>query len=106
MGPIAQSVEQRTFNPWVDGSSPSGPTEVFEINPSFLCQCKVTRPPHYFKNVSMNEWVTQPDFILLSIPVQNFSLECTEKFFASDLGLPRVLISVCRYLTIKLNSFE
>ena len=26
VGPIAQSVEQRTFNPWVDGSSPSGPT--------------------------------------------------------------------------------
>ena len=25
-GPLAQSVEQRTFNPWVDGSSPSGPT--------------------------------------------------------------------------------
>ncbi len=29
MGPIAQSVEQRTFNPWVDGSSPSGPTIYF-----------------------------------------------------------------------------
>ena len=29
MGPIAQSVEQRTFNPWVDGSSPSGPTFKF-----------------------------------------------------------------------------
>ncbi len=28
MGPIAQSVEQRTFNPWVDGSSPSGPTNI------------------------------------------------------------------------------
>jgi hypothetical protein len=28
VGPIAQSVEQRTFNPWVDGSSPSGPTYV------------------------------------------------------------------------------
>jgi len=28
LGPIAQSVEQRTFNPWVDGSSPSGPTFV------------------------------------------------------------------------------
>ncbi len=27
VGPIAQSVEQRTFNPWVDGSSPSGPTD-------------------------------------------------------------------------------
>jgi hypothetical protein len=27
VGPIAQSVEQRTFNPWVDGSSPSGPTK-------------------------------------------------------------------------------
>ena len=26
MGPIAQSVEQRTFNPWVDSSSLSGPT--------------------------------------------------------------------------------
>ena len=33
VGPIAQSVEQRTFNPWVDGSSPSGPTsaEIFQI---------------------------------------------------------------------------
>ena len=29
VGPIAQSVEQRTFNPWVDGSSPSGPTTHF-----------------------------------------------------------------------------
>ena len=29
MGPIAQPVEQRTFNPWVDGSSPSGPTLSF-----------------------------------------------------------------------------
>ena len=29
LGPIAQSVEQRTFNPWVDGSSPSGPTFQF-----------------------------------------------------------------------------
>ena len=28
VGPIAQSVEQRTFNPWVDGSSPSGPTHL------------------------------------------------------------------------------
>ena len=28
VGPIAQSVEQRTFNPWVDGSSPSGPTVI------------------------------------------------------------------------------
>jgi hypothetical protein len=28
VGPIAQSVEQRTFNPWVDGSSPSGPTSI------------------------------------------------------------------------------
>ena len=27
VGPLAQLVEQRTFNPWVDGSSPSGPTK-------------------------------------------------------------------------------
>ena len=40
MGPIAQLVEQRTFNPWVDGSSPSGPTSIFNspkiiISPNF-----------------------------------------------------------------------
>ena len=28
VGPLAQLVEQRTFNPWVDGSSPSGPTHM------------------------------------------------------------------------------
>ena len=33
VGPIAQSVEQRTFNPWVDGSSPSGPTVFFSRYP-------------------------------------------------------------------------
>ena len=32
LGPIAQSVEQRTFNPWVDGSSPSGPTTNFDFH--------------------------------------------------------------------------
>jgi hypothetical protein len=35
VGPLAQLVEQRTFNPWVDGSSPSGPTLVFENIRSF-----------------------------------------------------------------------
>jgi len=34
VGPIAQSVEQRTFNPWVDGSSPSGPTRTKLITKS------------------------------------------------------------------------
>ena len=29
-GPLAQSVEQRTFNPWVVGSIPTGPTK-FEL---------------------------------------------------------------------------
>ena len=43
MGPIAQSVEQRTFNPWVDGSSPSGPTLKFEKNFYFsLLLCLVS----------------------------------------------------------------
>ena len=27
LGPLAQSVEQRTFNPWVVGSIPTGPTK-------------------------------------------------------------------------------
>ena len=31
MGPIAQSVEQRTFNPWVDSSSLSGPTKYLVV---------------------------------------------------------------------------
>ncbi len=35
VGPIAQSVEQRTFNPWVDGSSPSGPTFTFYLKSEF-----------------------------------------------------------------------
>ena len=29
IGPLAQSVEQRTFNPWVVGSIPTGPTAQF-----------------------------------------------------------------------------
>jgi hypothetical protein len=29
LGPLAQSVEQRTFNPWVVGSIPTGPTNTF-----------------------------------------------------------------------------
>ena len=29
-GPLAQSVEQRTFNPWVVGSIPTGPTLEFQ----------------------------------------------------------------------------
>ena len=36
VGPLAQLVEQRTFNPWVDGSSPSGPTYVELDRDSFL----------------------------------------------------------------------
>jgi len=36
VGPIAQSVEQRTFNPWVDGSSPSGPTKPFVQSATIL----------------------------------------------------------------------
>jgi hypothetical protein len=28
LGPLAQSVEQRTFNPWVVGSIPTGPTGI------------------------------------------------------------------------------
>ena len=30
LGPLAQSVEQRTFNPWVVGSIPTGPTFIFK----------------------------------------------------------------------------
>ena len=36
LGPLAQSVEQRTFNPWVDGSSPSGPTCLCDQKSRFL----------------------------------------------------------------------
>ena len=36
LGPLAQSVEQRTFNPWVVGSIPTGPTKKCE----WLSSCK------------------------------------------------------------------
>ena len=36
MGPIAQSVEQRTFNPWVDSSNLSGPTTFSVTASAFL----------------------------------------------------------------------
>ena len=34
LGPLAQSVEQQTFNLWVVGSIPTGPTLVFKRNAS------------------------------------------------------------------------
>ena len=42
VGPLAQLVEQRTFNPWVDGSSPSGPTVNFLALPVFFLK-SITR---------------------------------------------------------------
>jgi hypothetical protein len=32
VGPLAQSVEQRTFNPWVVGSIPTGPTKKIKLD--------------------------------------------------------------------------
>jgi hypothetical protein len=47
VGPIAQSVEQRTFNPWVDGSSPSGPTFSFsESTFPFKSECLHSSKPN------------------------------------------------------------
>jgi hypothetical protein len=43
VGPLAQLVEQRTFNPWVDGSSPSGPTSHFWHLPLPLEQVRKLR---------------------------------------------------------------
>ena len=38
LGPLAQSVEQRTFNPWVVGSKPTGPTIRFlPLSDAHLC---------------------------------------------------------------------
>jgi hypothetical protein len=38
LGPLAQSVEQRTFNPWVVGSIPTGPTQVLlSANTNKVC---------------------------------------------------------------------
>ena len=41
LGTLAQLVEQRTFNPFVVGSTPAGPTNIEEglavmVSPSFL----------------------------------------------------------------------
>jgi hypothetical protein len=36
LGPLAQSVEQRTFNPWVVGSIPTGPTLEYRKTEQFF----------------------------------------------------------------------
>ena len=44
VGPLAQLVEQRTFNPWVDGSSPSGPTYILiacDLSCCIVCSVKL-----------------------------------------------------------------
>ena len=63
VGPIAQSVEQRTFNPWVDGSSPSGPTfsHELEIKRIFLVSLEIVPPDDYII-VRSCEWVLLKDF--------------------------------------------
>ena len=47
VGPIAQSVEQRTFNPWVDGSSPSGPTHLSKTIAKSLRNPQILPPNPY-----------------------------------------------------------
>ncbi len=56
MGPIAQSVEQRTFNPWVDGSSPSGPTytTTLAIKNYTLDMEKITHEVKFFSHNSLD----------------------------------------------------
>ena len=49
-GPIAQLVEQRTFNPWVDGSRPSGPT-LSILNSMKTIRKKVIIREGRFKNI-------------------------------------------------------
>ena len=46
--PVAQSVEQRTFNLWVDGPSPSAPTFVQEHPDKQKCfrNCAYLDNPH------------------------------------------------------------
>jgi len=55
VGPIAQSVEQRTFNPWVDGSSPSGPT--INMFTFLFCSCRFS-------------WASDDQRIELCLPYQ------------------------------------
>lgn len=48
-GPLAQLVEQRTFNPWVVGSIPTGPTFLCPFMPARLVSPAVShsRQPEY-----------------------------------------------------------
>ena len=61
MGPIAQSVEQRTFNPWVLGSIPSGPT--FNAN-NYL------RKIIYSKEFDCRDLAERDSQALLTFPLQ------------------------------------
>ena len=52
MGPIAQSVEQRTFSPWVDGSSPSGSTVAQWHENPILYVFELPMSMHYLKLIA------------------------------------------------------
>jgi hypothetical protein len=62
VGPLAQLVEQRTFNPWVDGSSPSGPTK--ELLTSHRKSSQVTAASFARRSVTLSREILATEFHL------------------------------------------
>ena len=55
MGPLAQSVEQQTFNLWVVGSIPTGPTKLI-----YRCRKVHTYLPILYKNFAFTPLMPTP----------------------------------------------
>ena len=80
MGPLAQSVEQRTFNPWVVGSIPTGPTQCLSASVyySIVMVVKAFQPE---KNMKVLAWIG----VLTTLAIN--------PWFAFDpINLPKMLI--------------
>ena len=61
MGPIAQSVEQRTFNPWVDSSSLSGPTHLVQALSLVTKNCELGGLKAWWLIATSKSWAVCTD---------------------------------------------
>ena len=97
LGPLAQSVEQRTFNPWVVGSIPTGPTShgLKDEKLLFNVDCYSVAAPlgkaaarsftAHFKDVSPSflDCDVKPNQISIHLSASNFS----EGFSLLNIGI-------------------
>ena len=72
VGPLAQLVEQRTFNPWVDGSSPSGPTFDLLVHDCFRSLASSVKLSSDCHKLGLLRHVCRLPYLVLLIDLQGF----------------------------------